>query len=264
MIRVAVLVNRDTIPEYAANALTRMVNETEATVPLVVRNEAAGNTASELIRKTLEKPHWVRIRGGQILAHKIWGTPSYKRPVHIRHVPALASANCISCTPVSAGGVGQELPNKTVEKIVNQADVVFRQGFGILKGDILNRPRYGVLSYHHGDPRAYRGGPPGFWEFLHGRSTAGMMLQRLNEELDAGEIIVYNEVDIADARTWRAIQERQYRNSESFLAQAVARLPDPDFEPSDVELGPVHTAPDIKNYIKYMVKNTAGRLRIRR
>lgn len=260
MIQVAVLVDGNTIPEYAANALNRMEDDSEATISLVVRNEASGNTTTELLRKGIEKPHWLRIQGGQILANRIWGKPSYKQPVEIRRVPALASADTISCKPVATEGFGQALPGKVVKEIANRSDVVFRQGFGILKGDILTQPKYGVLSYHHGDPRAYRGGPPGFWEFLHGRDRAGMMLQRLSEELDAGEIVVYDEVDITDAKTWRTVQERQYRKSENFLMQAIGHLTDPDFEPYDVELGPIRTAPDMGDYIKYTAKNTMGRL----
>lgn len=260
MIPVAVLVDGNTVPEYAGNALNRMENESDGTVSLVVKNEAAGNTPMELLRKGIEKPHWVRIRGGQILANRIWGQPSYKQPVKVREVPALASADTISCKPVATEGFGQALPDSVVDEIVDQSEVVFRQGFGILKGDILARPKYGVLSYHHGDPRAYRGGPPGFWEFMHGRDRAGMMLQRLSEELDAGEIVVYDEVDITDSKTWRSVQERQYRESESFLVQAIERLTGLDFEPYDVDLGPIRTAPDKGDYIKYMAKNARGRL----
>lgn len=261
MIDVCILVNGDSIPKYAANAVEQMVEETDARISLVVKNEEPGNSAAELIKKGIRKPHWLRIRGGQMFLNNIFGQPAYKQHIDINDTDYISSADELSCIPKPATGLGQKLPNEIVDQIVNRADVVFRQGFGIIKGDILTRPEYGVLSYHHGDPRAYRGGPPGFWEFLHGRDTAGMMLQRLSEELDAGEIIVYDEVDISDAKTWREVQKRQYRKSEYFLSQAIKNLSDSSFEPQQMELGPVRTAPKIGNYIRYIQKNNLGRLK---
>lgn len=68
-------------------------------------------------------------------------------------------------------------------------DVILRLGFNILKGDILNIPKYGVWSFHHGDEEKYRGGPPGVWEIMKDDTTIGTVLQRLTERLDGGYIL---------------------------------------------------------------------------
>lgn len=68
-------------------------------------------------------------------------------------------------------------------------DVLLRFGWGILSGEILNIPRYGVWSFHHNDPHVFRGGPPAFWEIFTGKPTQGLILQQLNEILDGGKII---------------------------------------------------------------------------
>ena len=68
-------------------------------------------------------------------------------------------------------------------------DVVLRFGFGILKGEALTIPTHGVWSFHHGNPRKYRGGPAAFWEIFNGDSITGSMLQQLNEKLDQGQLI---------------------------------------------------------------------------
>lgn len=261
--RVALLTDGETIPAYAAVALERMVDETDATVSLVVTNDAPGDSAVDMIRKGLRKPRWLRIRGGQLLLSAVAGVPAYKRPRPIEGVAALDVAERATARPVDVDGFGQSLPSDVVDLICDRSAVVIRQGFGIITGDVLTRPEHGVLSFHHGDPRAYRGGPPGFWEFLHGREFAGMMLQRLSETLDAGDVIVYDEVDIADAHTWREVQRRQYRASEGFLARAIENIEDPDFEPLALEAGPVRTAPGWANYLRYFAKNTTGRLRSR-
>ena len=68
-------------------------------------------------------------------------------------------------------------------------DVALRLGFRILRGEVLQVPRHGVWSFHHGDNRHYRGGPAGFWEVYENAPLTGAILQRLSEDLDAGEIL---------------------------------------------------------------------------
>jgi len=66
---------------------------------------------------------------------------------------------------------------------------LIRAGSGILKGEILNVCSNGVISFHHADNSVNRGGPPGFWEVYEKNPRTGFVIQRLNEELDGGEIL---------------------------------------------------------------------------
>jgi hypothetical protein len=68
-------------------------------------------------------------------------------------------------------------------------DFILRFGFDILLGEILSLSKHGVWSYHHDHPEVIRGGPQGFWEVFHGHETTGLVLQRLNEKLDEGQIL---------------------------------------------------------------------------
>ncbi|SOC16756.1 glucosamine inositolphosphorylceramide transferase family protein [Thalassospira xiamenensis] len=68
-------------------------------------------------------------------------------------------------------------------------DLIIRFGSGILKGHILNTPRLGIISFHHGDNRVNRGGPAGFWEVLSRSTTTGVIIQKLTEELDGGDVL---------------------------------------------------------------------------
>jgi len=81
--------------------------------------------------------------------------------------------------------------SKVVKKRIRSyhLDVLVRLGFRILRGGILQAARYGVWSYHHGDNKVNRGGPPGFWEVLEGHAVTGSILQRLNDELDNGTVL---------------------------------------------------------------------------
>src|SRR5580692_10501978 len=68
-------------------------------------------------------------------------------------------------------------------------DVLFRFGFRIIRGGILNAARYGVWSFHHDDNLEYRGGPPLFWEIYEQNPVSGTILQILTDSLDGGRVI---------------------------------------------------------------------------
>ena len=70
-----------------------------------------------------------------------------------------------------------------------ELDLLLRFEFNIIKGEILNEPKYGVWSFHHADNSVNRGGPACFWEVLNKDKHVGVTLQRLTPELDGGDII---------------------------------------------------------------------------
>ena len=43
---------------------------------------------------------------------------------------------------------------------------MLRVGFNIIRGEILNVPKYGVWSFHHDDEVKYRGGPAGYGKYI--------------------------------------------------------------------------------------------------
>ncbi len=88
-----------------------------------------------------------------------------------------------------------------IKKITSEGvDVLIRFNSGILKGEILNCTKYGILSFHRGDNRINRGGPSGFWEVFNNEESTGFVLQKLNEELDGGDIIYRGSIPTKE--TW--------------------------------------------------------------
>lgn len=82
------------------------------------------------------------------------------------------------------------VPEDDLEQIrSHDLDVLVRCGFRILRGGILGAAKHGVWSYHHGDNRVNRGGPPGFWESLESWPDTGSVLQILTEDLDNGHVL---------------------------------------------------------------------------
>jgi hypothetical protein len=92
---------------------------------------------------------------------------------------------------ISKSGFVYRFSNEDIEKVkALDFDLLIRCGAGILRGDVLHASRLGIVSFHHGDNRINRGSPPGFWECYYEWPQTGFIIQRLTEELDAGEVLV--------------------------------------------------------------------------
>ncbi len=71
----------------------------------------------------------------------------------------------------------------------HKLDFILRFGFNIIRGEILELPKFGVWSFHHSDENKYRGGLSGFWEIYKKDHINGVVLQKLTDKLDAGIIL---------------------------------------------------------------------------
>src|SRR5215813_2713685 len=103
-------------------------------------------------------------------------------------------------------------------------DVVLRFGFRILKGRVLQIARQGVWSYHHGDNRVNRGGPPGFWEVMNGEPTTGSVLQVLTEELDNGRVIYRSWAPTLGTLSVKRNSSNYYWKSADFVMRSLKEL----------------------------------------
>lgn len=96
----------------------------------------------------------------------------------------------IRCRVINKGKYSQYFSQADIETIRScDLDIILRFGFGIIRGEILKVPRYGVWSFHHDDEQQYRGSPPGFWEIYNGDNVTGAILQKLTDRLDGGIVL---------------------------------------------------------------------------
>lgn len=69
-------------------------------------------------------------------------------------------------------------------------------GSPVLRPELFSIPRFGTLGIHHGNLPRYRGKKTTFWEVFNGEPTAGVMIQRINAGLDAGDIVMEGRVPV--------------------------------------------------------------------
>lgn len=101
----------------------------------------------------------------------------------------LRDVPCVRVVPLRKGFTDRFREEDLTQIRSANLDVIFRFGFRIIRGEILQAAKYGVWSYHHGDNLHYRGGPALFWEVYEGNPVSGSILQVLTDSLDGGHVI---------------------------------------------------------------------------
>ena len=142
-------------------------------------------------------------------------------------------------------------------------DALYRIGFGIIREPILSIAPHGVLSYHHGDIRRYRGQPPAFWELYHGEPVMGVTVQQLDAGIDCGRIVAEAAVPVHRKDSWRCLNDRAYAASYDLLHAACRSLQTPTFTPTSVpadQLGRVFTTPNLRQWLGLQFKVLFRRL----
>ena len=266
--------------EWQVRAIERLQDETDITVSLVVQNVAdteceaeSWNTKQRLGLEDVtqffevfrQEKAWTLVLAERNIARLLGDEQTLWHRHSVENVDCLDETEHVQCVPETENG-WNELPDDVVSRLEAECDVAIRFGFGLVRGDVLTAPKYGVLSFHPADIRRYRGmGPPAI--FHDGRARAGSTLQRLNESIDGGEIVAYDDVSLADCHTLWDVFDRLATLQISLLTSGIASLRDPSFEPQtipDEQLGEFYYR-DQRRTVSFsgrvLAKNLAGRVR---
>lgn len=145
-------------------------------------------------------------------------------------------------------------------KLLN-LDFALRFGFGLLSGEILEIPRWGIWSFHHGNMRFFRGGPPLFWEMYLGYHQMHFTLQCLTEKLDGGKIINEGSLQIIP-HSYSESLRRLYTASILSLNKAVylSKLKNPKENGALKNLGKVYHLPCSITVANFIFKQFIAKL----
>lgn len=196
------------------------------------------------------KNHLRRGRGGYVAVMAL-------RSLVGRRTPRIDAHDFLRRRGVPTLDTDDPYSDRTIGRIAEGApDVLLLiNGFGIVKEPLLGLAPHGVLSYHHGDMRAYRGQPPAFWELYNGESEVGVTVQRLSSGLDCGDPIVERSLAIRPAETLRSLRTRHFGGSVDMLAEAVALVAEEDFRSATIDhYGSVYTIPNLREWVIFNLK----------
>lgn len=132
---------------------------------------------------------------------------------------------------------------------------VLIKAFGIIKSPLIAVFEKGILSYHHGNMRYYRGQPPAFWELYHDETEMGVTVQRINRGLDRGEVILEKTFHINQRDTLESLERKIYQGSQTMMQTALLRIQQPDFKGVVLEqFGNVYTMPNFRQWMGFKIK----------
>lgn len=258
-LKFVLLVDDDVVPAWQARAVELLLKSETAEIVMIVRNGAPQ-------RSPLQPSRWrqLRPRGRglwqmfeRIVARRSLATLPTPLPVALDTVPRLTTNQLLeprrteSFTPEEMEAIQAARP-----------DVIVRFGFGILKGGILTVAPHGVWSFHHGDPAAIRGQPPGFWEIALELPVTGVVLQRLSAKLDAGAILQRGWFGTI-AHSYPRQRDQLYFGGAGWIARASAAILAGTLrEEPQKDLGPILRKPDNMQFLWFAWKTAKATVTI--
>lgn len=250
--------NYDSLRNYELRIIQEIIQSPVLELSLLIMDGRTGNEGQASILKKLKRLFASKnITGIVLFKLQVW----VERKIFFREeytvnkkaiINKLDAIDVIKVKPTRKGFL-DIFENSDVQKINNyQLDVILRHEFNIIRGEILNVPKYGLWSFHHADNSINRGGPPGFWEIIFRQSFVGVTLQQLTPELDGGFVIdkAYFNRHWSYVRTYDLILE----GSVSILLKNLNKLALGNYstKKSMVYYNPLYKTPGFYHSLKYI------------
>lgn len=106
-----------------------------------------------------------------------------------------------------------------------QPDMIVVVSYGkFLPKSILEIPKYGCLNVHPSLLPKYRGSAPIQWAIINGDKMTGTTIMKMNEKMDAGDMILQEEVEIEENETTGELWNRLSKISSELLIKAIQQI----------------------------------------
>ncbi len=212
-LRIMILCGRSARHLYVANALCA------AAEPLAIVQETGGEWS---LRKTVKKLRpdnlvrkawrWLRDRrryAGNPEARFFFpdSTPRLDRPDLVREVPHINHPDVVR--------LAREL----------QPDLICVFGTSLIRGELLQQGRLGIINLHGGLSPEYRGADCTFWALYNGEpEKVGCTLHYIDAGIDTGRLIAHVSPAVSAGDSELELFWRAVRDSADVYAQAIGRL----------------------------------------
>jgi len=110
-------------------------------------------------------------------------------------------------------------------------DVVINQTELLLKKELLSIPKIGVLNRHASLLPKFRGRLGSFWGHAQEPPEYGVTIHFVNEEIDAGPIVVQKQFDLDPRLSFAKILKTLFQKSVPLMLEALDKVAQPGFSP---------------------------------
>lgn len=112
------------------------------------------------------------------------------------------------------------------------ADLFVVVAYGkIIPSEVYEMPRLKSINLHPSLLPKYRGAAPINWVLINGEEKTGVTVQLINEEMDAGDIVVQEEFLIDEEMNAAELYEKVLPLGYELLEKAIEKLNDSEFSP---------------------------------
>ena len=150
------------------------------------------------------------------------------------HDKPVGRKQILSPSPVKVCGVENNIKVLQYDKIRLEGyedikalspDIIVTCAFGqILSQEILDIPRFGVINIHASLLPKYRGASPIHFAIQNGEKQTGITIMKTEYEVDSGDIICQESIDILDKETTGELFERLSILGANMIVEAVKNV----------------------------------------
>ena len=132
-------------------------------------------------------------------------------------------------SPVKTWAIENNIPYIQPEKIkvedLPEADLYIVVAYGkILEEVIINKPKLGSINIHYSLLPKYRGASPVESAILHGEKETGVAIQKMVYQMDAGNIIAPEKIDILPTETAPELRIRLIKLGGELLVKTLPKI----------------------------------------
>lgn len=239
------LICTETIPVYNIRSLKRIVDDGHSIGEIFIVDNSFREDYNKnerffsKIRNTWHSSRWwILVSGQNWLARKLTGNSKRDDLVQTRSIDSVSFLNDTNRThvelqPVSnQSGPWKRMPKDAVSTF-RRVDVGLNFVGDLLTGDMLDAPKYGILSFHPADLRQYRGLGPSI-AYRDGVEETVVTVQRLENNIDSGLVVTENPVPVSDCATLDELWGRILSSYPEAVSDALTNISDPKFEPAKI------------------------------
>ena len=115
----------------------------------------------------------------------------------------------------------------------------------ILPSAVLKIPKLFPLNVHGSLLPRYRGAAPINWAIMNGDKKTGITIMKLNEQMDAGDIIEQMTLDIAPIDDAQMLREKMMQAGPTFLLTTLEKIAANRYQPKKQDMKEVTLAPKL-------------------
>lgn len=246
------LLTSNSLSEFRLKTLTPILEDKNCSIKVAIIDNRPKKSLKQKLKKNIK-----RGRGGYILIMALQSIFSKKSK-------SIDTAEFCNKNGIAVIETKEPYSSETIESIkkYNLDLLILVGGHGIIKEPLLKVTPIGVLSYHHGNMRKYRGMPPALWELYNNEKEMGVTVQILSSGLDNGIPIEEKTIEISKNDSVKKLQNRASEESVNMLYRAIKNISNKEFMPQKIDtFGKVYTLPNLRQWTILNIRLICRRLK---